>query len=102
MYAVGLDVDTFRVSFLNVNSENIIWLFAGTSFFLFVFVCPIVGTIKQIYINTTTIDMKELSAGNHCFSVTLEKNIEKNTEKDNIIHYVTEHFKTLVIIDIQL
>lgn len=98
MYSVGLDVDTFRVSSLNRNSENIIWLFAGTSFILFIFVCPkyVIGIIKQIYINTTTIDMKGLSAGNliDLYSFTLEKNIEKDTEKDEITHYVSEHFPT--------
>lgn len=60
MYAVGLDVDTItRVSFLNVNSVIIIWLFAGN--FLFMFACPktVDGTIKQM----CTMSKKQ-SAGN--------------------------------------
>lgn len=53
MYAVGLDVDTSRVSFLNVNSVIIIWLFAG-NFYNFL------GskTVDEI------IQEKEKSAGN--------------------------------------
>ena len=59
MYAVGLDVDTTRVSFLNVNSVIIIWLFAVN--FLSKFACPktVDGIIKQTYITS-----KEQSAGN--------------------------------------
>lgn len=59
MYAVGLDVDTTRVSFMNVNSFIIIWLFAGN--FLFIFFCPkaVDGIIKQICITS-----KKQSAGN--------------------------------------
>lgn len=61
MYAVGLDVDTSRVSFLNVSLVITIWLFAGK----FLCHCPssVVGKINHICtvnINST----KEQSAGN--------------------------------------
>ena len=62
MYAVGLDVDTSRVSFLNVSLVIIIWLYAGN----FLFVCPdfVDGKIKQICTNTDNIGTKKQSAGN--------------------------------------
>lgn len=60
MYAVGLDVDTFRVSFLNVSSVIIIWLYAG----IFLYYCPVNvdGIINNICIKI--INTEEQSAGN--------------------------------------
>lgn len=47
MYAVGLDVDTSRVSFLTEMSVITIWLYAGNSLPFFVCPCYVDGKIKQ-------------------------------------------------------
>lgn len=86
MYAVGLDVDTTRVSFPNVNSVIIIWLFAGN--FLFTFSCPKVvdGIIKTICdINIT----EKQSAGNFVTFCKSDKMSKKNISP---IYVVSEHF----------
>lgn len=84
MYRVGLDVDTSRVSSLNVSLVIIIWLYAGN----FLFVCPNIvdGKIKQmcIRVKENFTYTKEQSAGNP--RVTEVENVRKT---ENISEHTT-------------
>lgn len=84
MYAVGLDVDTTRVSFLNVNSVIIIWLFAGN---FLIYVCPktVDGIIKhsnfEFDARNNTNKIEKQSAGNHLSEhINKHKKIRNDTE----------------------
>jgi len=84
MYAVGLDVDTSRVSFLNVNSVIIIWLFAGK---FLIYVCPktVDGIIKhsnfEFDARNNTNKIEKQSAGNHLSEhINKHKKIKNDTE----------------------
>lgn len=93
MYAVGLDVDTYRVSFLNVNSVIIIWLFAGN--FLFMFACPKIvdGIIKQ---TCTPIMSKEQSAGNFVSCISQDNEMCNTSITEHFIkHYKPKTFKDI-------
>lgn len=83
MYAVGLDVDTPRVSFLNVNSVIIIWLYAGNFFYIFVSSNIVDEIIKQIISITNIIEIEEQSAGNYIS----EHSCKHNKPNDKNIGY---------------
>ena len=78
MYAVGLDVDTSRVSFLSVNSVIIIWLYAGNFFstHYYNYICP--KTVDGIIKYNNPSGIKEQSAGNY-----ISEHIQKHQKPQN-------------------
>lgn len=88
MYRVGLDVDTSRVSSLNVSLVIIIWLYAGN----LLFVCPYIvdGKIKQMSTN----GREQQSAGN------LKVTENDKGSNNNILSEHNKHKKPLSLTDL--